>query len=106
LFRFQESEEPEYLSAAPPMASTSQTSQSHVENNVSNVDIEDDDDDICVDVVKSYCTEATPFDTPGPISEANSVNDLRAASDEAEQLQEDEDDEVNGILYRIIVTKT
>ena len=79
------------------MSSTSQTSQSHVENNVNNVvDIEDDDDDICVDVVKSYCTEATPFDTPGPISEATSINDLRLAvdDDEAENLHEDEDDEV------------
>ena len=85
------------------MSSTSQTSHSHVENNVSNVvDIEDDDDDICVDVVKSYCTEATPFDTPGPISEATSVNDLRLAADdddEAENLHEDEDDEV---LFQLV----
>ena len=90
--RFQESEEPEYM-AAPSSQQQQKPAPTLpiVDNSV--VDI-DDDDDLCgVDAVKSYCIEATPFDTPGPISEATSVNDLRAIPDESPIHHQDEDDD-------------
>ena len=96
--RFQESEEVEYMSGAPPPKPPSQQPQLQPPGPVAAKSIEndDDDDDLCVDAVKSYFVEATPFDTPGPISEATSVNDLTNITDEApirrhHNAQEDEE---------------
>jgi hypothetical protein len=98
--RFQESEEPEYMAAPSSQQQQKPTlTQPIVDNSV--VDIDDDDDDLCVDAVKSYFIEATPFDTPGPISEATSINDLRAIPDEAPIHHQDEDDEVQIGLHKI-----
>ena len=100
--RFQESEEPEYMSAPPPPQHPPQPQpqqqQPQQPQNASanqNADNDDDDDDLCVDAVKSYFIEATPFDTPGRISEATSVNDLTnlpADSNARRNLVEDEDE--------------
>ena len=92
--RFQESEEPEYMSAPPPPPQPQPQQQQKAPAN-QNADNDDDDDDLCVDAVKSYFIEATPFDTPGRISEATSVNDLTnlpAETNVRRQVVEDEDE--------------
>ena len=96
--RFQESEEPEYLAAAPVHIPPPLSSPPAVNNAI--VDI-DDEDDLCVDAVKSYCIEATPFDTPGPISEATSVNDLRVISDQVNGHHDDDDDDEVNLIFLI-----
>jgi hypothetical protein len=72
--RFQESEEPEYMSAPsgqPPRQQQQQRPQvksgsaQKLDSNMDDEEDDDDDDDVCVDAVKSYFIEATPFDTPG-----------------------------------------
>ncbi len=99
--RFQESEEPEYLAAAPANVPPPPSSPPAVNNVI--VDI-DDEDDLCVDAVKSYCIEATPFDTPGPISEATSVNDLRVISDQV-NIHHDDDDDDDEVIFSFLICK-